>query len=540
MQSSSAIVLRVFSGPHIGAELQLPLGDHIVGCEDSCDIILVDASLLGRHAVLRIVEQAVATNTQGESAETEQKQHFSLSVRPLDGQILVAGELVGPQGMAIAPCTLFEVGTTSLAWNMVGAPWSEMSVAAVLGYGSSAAPATASETGEAGVGAPVSGDAGLSFYDDLDVGVQEDGANKEEADTETLSLRQKAQKVASLPIKTLIAIFLAIICICGVMVSFEGRPPDMTAHAAELEMQLHTLGMTGLTVSNTDEGVVVQGVLDTHAQRTALWHVTSGLLYPVEIVATVREDLLLAVTAAFNSRHMYPEILSLHDVGNPNASATEKDSDVVIQISGYFQDGQVEAWAFQSMHADVPTDFKAERNVRHQEEVKAVLEPALVEAKLGHVRTRFMPGVVQIAGHFDLEQHAALDDVLIAVQDTLGVPVRFEVYAELPKSIQVAAATNTSDARALEDAHKEAKKESKLTGGLSGDVDDEPIQPLGTLKVVSVTLSPLCFFATDDGQRFFEGAVLPSGYSVEQITMDALTLKKNGAEIVHNLRGNHD
>ncbi len=133
----------------------------------------------------------------------------------------------------------------------------------------------------------------------------------------------------------------------------------------------------------------------------------------------------------------------------------------------------------------------------------------------------------------------------MAVQDKLGVPIRFEVYADLPKSIQVATASNTSDARALEDAHKEAKKEAQLSGDVSGDalgdaLGDGAVNPLGSLHVVSVTLTPLCFFTTDDGQRFFEGAVLPSGYSVEKITMDALTLKKDGAERVHDLRGNHD
>ncbi len=560
MYAPNAIVLRIFSGPHIGAELQLPVGDHVVGSEDSCDIILVDSSLLGRHAIVHVVAQApnlaaALTTDMGDDGQADEQGKaeaaFAVSVTPLDGQIIVADELVSPEGTALSACTLFEVGTTSLAWNAVGLPWSDMSAALAL------------RRGDIGVVDPVAdpdadviedadadtlgGDAGLSFYDDLEVGLDgEQGSEAGAAKPENLSLRQKAQKVASLPIKTLIAIFLAILCVCGVMVSFEGRAPDMVMHAEELEGQLHRMGMAGLSVTKKDGGIIVGGVLDSDAQRAELWRVTAGLLYPVEITATVREDLLSAVTAAFNSRHMYPEVLPMSPVPEVDV-ATEADANVdtepeatkpdniALQISGYFQDGQVEAWAFQAMHEDVPATFTAQRNVRHEEDVKPVLVSLLREANLKHVRTRFRPGVVQVAGHFDIEQHAALDDVLIAVQDQLGVPIRFEVYAELPKSIQAAAATNTSDSRALADAHKEAKKEAKLAGEADGD-----LQPLGDLKVISVTLSPLCFFTTDDGQRFFEGAVLPSGYSVEKITMDALTLKKDGTEKVHDLRGDHD
>lgn len=543
MPLPSTIALRVFSGPHLGAELQLPYGSYVIGSEDSCDIIFVDANLLGRHAIMKI-----APHTE-EGTET-----LSVVISPLDGELLVNDEIVGAQGLGIALCTLFTLGSTSLAWNFVGEPWPDMSRVGrtpadspddSLDDGLGQVPETAEEIEKreaeaAAFDAAVLASAGL---------MQEAAEQDEQIDDEEKqeSLRDKAHKIASLPLKTLLTFFLAVLCLCGVMISFEGRAPNMTVHAQELEAKLHAMGMKGLTVSLQGKTVLVQGSFANDKERADLWRLSQTLLYPLHIEAEVRDDIVRAVASAFNSRYLYPEVLPVYAGALPAAqessaegqnesvsSATSQKTDKVIQILGYFQDGQVEAWAFQAMHEDVPTPFTALRTVRHQKDVEALLGPALEKAKLQHVRVRFMPGLVQLAGHFDMDQHKALDDVLITVQDTLGVPVRFEVYADLPQSIQVAAATNTSDSRALEDKNKKAKAE----GSLSAHV--EAVKPLGDLRVVGVTLGPLRFFSTEDGQRFFEGAILPSGYTVERITTAALTLEKDGNAIEHALRGDHE
>ena len=41
----SGVLLRIFSGQHLGAEIELPDGEHVIGTDDSCDIILSDPSL---------------------------------------------------------------------------------------------------------------------------------------------------------------------------------------------------------------------------------------------------------------------------------------------------------------------------------------------------------------------------------------------------------------------------------------------------------------------------------------------------------------
>ena len=75
MSASGLIVFRLFSGPHMGAELVLPAGNQLVGSDDSCDIILQDSSVASRHANIVI-------GFSGDGAP-------SVRVTPLDGEILL-------------------------------------------------------------------------------------------------------------------------------------------------------------------------------------------------------------------------------------------------------------------------------------------------------------------------------------------------------------------------------------------------------------------------------------------------------------------
>ena len=52
-------LLKVFSGPHAGAEIVLTDGEHVVGSGDDCDIILDDPQIASRHARLLVQDGAI-------------------------------------------------------------------------------------------------------------------------------------------------------------------------------------------------------------------------------------------------------------------------------------------------------------------------------------------------------------------------------------------------------------------------------------------------------------------------------------------------
>lgn len=96
-----AVVFRIYSGVHSGAQIELTPGTWVIGRDDSCDIILTDASIAARHAAL-IVEAS------------------EVSCEPLDGKISAAdgGAL---KGLKLAPGALWRFGSVIAAWGAADA-----------------------------------------------------------------------------------------------------------------------------------------------------------------------------------------------------------------------------------------------------------------------------------------------------------------------------------------------------------------------------------------------------------------------------------
>ena len=51
---SPAHLLKVFTGPHVGAEILLSDGDYVVGSDDACDVIFSDRFIAPRHAKITL------------------------------------------------------------------------------------------------------------------------------------------------------------------------------------------------------------------------------------------------------------------------------------------------------------------------------------------------------------------------------------------------------------------------------------------------------------------------------------------------------
>ena len=107
--SAPAVALYVFSGPHLGARLELAEGSWVLGSDDSCDIIL--SGLAPRHALL----EAAA----GESGMTVSLSPLDGSVRPQGGKEIFPPE-PGEQASRLAPAAGggWYLGRTCFAWNL--------------------------------------------------------------------------------------------------------------------------------------------------------------------------------------------------------------------------------------------------------------------------------------------------------------------------------------------------------------------------------------------------------------------------------------
>lgn len=106
-KSGPYYILKVLSGPHLGAEVQLAAGDYRLGRDDSCDIVLSDRSLSGQHALFAISAEGVR-------------------VQNLAGEVRLDHQAHQDAARLLPFFTVIGLGTTHVAVGPEAATWPEL------------------------------------------------------------------------------------------------------------------------------------------------------------------------------------------------------------------------------------------------------------------------------------------------------------------------------------------------------------------------------------------------------------------------------
>ena len=176
------------------------------------------------------------------------------------------------------------------------------------------------------------------------------------------------------------------------------------------------------------------------------------------------------------------------------------------------KDELLEAAAFTALKAEVRGLPAVDRHIVYEKDLAPVLDAALQREGLGSVRVIYLPGRVDFSGDFRPEDTRKLDAIRQDASELFGV----RLHGTSSASGALAAAERS----------------------LTPSRDGEPAAATpARLRVTGVTMSPMRFVTTADGRRLFEGAVLPSGWTLESIDTKVLVLR-NGSQVVsHRLRG---
>jgi type III secretion system YscD/HrpQ family protein len=106
-QSGPYYILKVLSGPHLGAEVRLAEGDYRIGRDESCDIVLSDRSLAGEHALIAIARDGIRAQS-------------------LAGEVRLNNRPHTEPGKLLPFFTVLSLGTTHLAVGAETATWPEL------------------------------------------------------------------------------------------------------------------------------------------------------------------------------------------------------------------------------------------------------------------------------------------------------------------------------------------------------------------------------------------------------------------------------
>ncbi|MCG8566384.1 MAG: type III secretion system inner membrane ring subunit SctD [Desulfobacterales bacterium] len=390
MTESAQLWLKVFSGPHLGAEIPLESGQqYTLGSNDSCDLILRDTTIASRHLRLDVTGGGLGIKTLDAPVVLVGQPHASV-----EGEGEISDDIPGsdagnggdPAGETQLqgehewqPLTPLMVGTTCLAWTHPGTGWGNFSIAGgELDKGFFGGESTPDRDG-----APASG---------------EEAASEGPREIKLPGYVGKILKGLGL-----LVIFLFLFGPCmGTRNTYQAR--DMEDLLADADFDY-------LSVDQTEIGVTVLGTVETQADRRKLWQLAGHAEYPVFIDVKVREERAYAVKVALSVRGLFPEV------------ELEEDD---IHVKGYMRDKLIEGAAKIWIRKDIAQVGKIDSTMVYAFQVWPVLKDRLLKYKLDKaVVIRFHPGLVQVEGELDFDQRQTLETVKAEVCKALESPIAF-------------------------------------------------------------------------------------------------------------------
>lgn len=500
--NASDVALHVFSGPHLGARLELAEGIWVLGSDDSCDIILNE--LAPRHALLEIAA--------GVGGMRVLLSPLDGSVRPQGGKEVFPPE-PGEQTPRLAPAAGvgWHLGRTCFAWNLPDAeqPIIEpeagaRSVSADPEGGMRDASPAGNEVAAPEPAPPSEGDNIVSA-----------GLSPVPAEmTPPAAVKRKGGFCRRVVLLALLAVMLG-----AMSAVLTPSAPDPRQYPQLVEKYLEDAGISGLTATARAPGVEVRGSVADDAAMIRLRDMARALHFPVYLEVGVREDILRAVRSSLGIRGFHPEVSMAEDGDLPR-----------LIVAAYMKDAMLEEAAFSALKSEVRGLPPEERRIVHEKELVPVLEEALKKAGLSSVRVICLPGRVDFAGNFRPEDAPAL----LAVRQEAGRHFGVTLYGS--SSVSPPAAQHLEMGQMPSSAGGSAPPGLLPAAAKSGSSAEDG-DPLGGLRVTGVTMSPMRFVTTADGRRLFEGAMLPGGCTLESISTKALVLRRGDRIFTYRLRG---
>ena len=530
----SGVVIKIYSGVHLGAAIALKEGTWVFGRDDSADIIFADEGVAPRHAAITFSPGGI------------------VRVEPLDGTVVMAGGAAPADGILPA-ASLWRLGPVLMAWGPEGADaefWNEVEKS-VLALISPAAAAAATEKpaekpAEEGEN-PEEASAGEDKNEAEAEGGEAPAASEPDA---TAKNPKRICAIAGAGVLLLLIILSLLTFNDGVRrgtsVWLEAHAPACVHRAfdaafetggfgslrrtlanagllgelpgpstQEVEGILRESGFDGLKVTRADTGVYgITGMVANDRDRSKLVGIARGFEWPVVLDVAVESDYTDAYRSAFNSHGFWPNVYVIR---------TGESTDVT--IAAYMISSVVEEKAFSDVANAVPSEaafssasgsaqpVRLVRRIRHHNDVRAVLDKAIADEKLRGVTVEYLPGTIRIKTTLTPDQKAKLDRAVEAARAACDVPLRMDVVNVTPKA---------SAAPIVEKNSAQARKAERRAGP--------------SFRVAAVSGGALKFVTLSDGTKVFQGGMLPGGYRLEAVHAAKLVLSKDKKRINYPLK----
>lgn len=484
MQKSNGILIHIFSGYHIGAELCLTQGKYIFGNDDACDFILSDKSIAGKHFLLKIIAKPL---TLDEGSEQE----YTVNVTPLDGKTElnlteIHEETAWEQG------TVLSANEVTFAWAKDNMPELIQTISHSLYQNPNQN--TAPQTPQPSQNSEAEQNKELA---------QAAKKNDNIVDTKPYTAKQSLQQKLKSP-KNLCVLFLAVLTLSTLVFTFTPFEKNELKDTQFMQKILEEQGFSQIDVLTTDNGILWQGIIENDNEQAKLYSLAQSMHFPVHLELVIKDDVIRTFKQIMGLEDIYPTI------------KIDKDS---IFIGYYAKEALYQQIAEKALFEMFPKYGEIEDRITE----KIIFEPELKEKLLDlqekyplvKLNPAFDKGKLLFKAHYSREERDEIKTAFAELEEDLGFKVVYEfmeINAPHPNgSPQLQNAQNTADSKAK-----------------------------ANFVVTSVNVDTIPFITLSNNEKIFIGGVLPNGGILEGIGLTELTINNNGTLTIYPLRGNNE
>ncbi len=472
---AESYTFKVFSGPHNGLVFDLKSGSYKVGNSSDDDLIFSDEEMGGTAAVLEITPLDVFITVNQPSS--------------LNGEALEAGRHKWESGSFI------KLGDTLISYraSTIRGAWAQPN----FNQKTEDSPAENPEETEGAAQEPAEAQK-------TEAEATEKAAvstlSPEEINRENLEIKTK---LAATLIGAVVMLLLIIALMFGsTFFASDPKQEDLTALNKALSENKFTLLKTELM----DDYIDLKGSVESKKRFAKLMDILPKLNTTLNMKVEVRDDEILGIERDFTSLGF-------------NIRAHYID-DGKIGVDGYMFDPYVQAEAFNAMENRYQKKLKG--RIVYKSQIEEVLRENCHRLGLNNVQLVMTKGYVFYKGKTTLEDENALEMARYQTAKTLNIPFTFTKYdPRQNSSVERLDGTAVID---LENSEAAANKESDAAITLSSTKE---AAPKDDSSIQSVTMKPLPFITLKNGRKYFEGGVLPSGYTVTSIDLNKVVITKD-------------
>lgn len=484
MPQQNGILLHIFSGCHIGAELCLYQGKYIFGSDETCDFILSDKSIAGKHFLLEITAKPL-------TLEENSEQEYTVNVTPLDEKIRI-------NHAEITEETTWEQGTVLSAQEVTFA-WTKDNMPELIQkvYGNLYQnPQTDSEKqAQVNTEEKQSNEPSHSAEEtDNKIGTKENNDSKQ-------SLQRKIKSP-----KNLLVLFLALLTLATLVFTFTPLEKQELKDTEFMQKILAEQGFPQIEVVTTEKGILWQGIIENDEEQAKLYSLAQSMHFPVYLELIIKDDIIKTFNQILGLEGIYPTI---------------KIDREQIFLGYYVKEALYRQIAEKALMEMFPKYGELEHKIIeetiYEPELKDKLAAMQEKYPLLQLSPIFDKGKLIFNTPFSKQEKAEINTIFAELEEDLGFKIVYE-FMELsaPKATSIQ----------LQNTNKPVDPNNKAN--------------TVNFVVTSVNVDAIPFITLSNNEKIFIGGVLPNGGILEGIGLTELTINYNGSLTIYPLRGNNE